>query len=127
MDPSIKQQLMTRPIILAAIGAVFGVIFPHLASTLIAMVTERGFYTNAGESFSGLTYLIFVVIFASIGIRQLFYHKQLIKKVEDGEIPTCPICGFPMVERKDKNSHSFERKFWGCLRAPDCAGEREMV
>ncbi|GEM_PF-4264854 len=127
MDPSIKQHLLIRPLILAGLGIPVGIAFPHLASTLIAMITERGFFTNAGESFSGLTYLICVALFTSIGLWKFIQNKQLINDAENGICPACPKCGFPMLQRNDEHDTINKRKIWGCSRFPECDGRREIT
>ena len=36
-------------------------------------------------------------------------------------VPTCPACGYPMAERKNKKDGN---KFYGCIRFPHCKGTR---
>jgi len=40
---------------------------------------------------------------------------------EGGEVPSCPKCGAPMVQRRSRRG-----PFWGCSKYPECKGTRSL-
>ena len=45
---------------------------------------------------------------------------QAKERAEAEGIPSCPVCGAPMIKRHDK----FGAPFWGCRKYPECRGSR---
>lgn len=45
---------------------------------------------------------------------------------DDGERPSCPVCGKRMVRRVAKRGASAGAAFWGCVDYPGCKGTRGM-
>ena len=56
-------------------------------------------------------------------ILNLISNLFLINKWESGATPSCPVCGYPMVNMVAKRGRYIGQEFWGCYTFPNCNGK----
>lgn len=68
---------------------------------------------------------IILIIFSFLlyKIRRLKGRKKYSPSREYSNTISCPRCGSEMVVRKN----SIGKKFWGCIRFPQCRGKRSFI
>jgi restriction system protein len=47
------------------------------------------------------------------------------KEIKAGPVPSCPVCGVPMIARRARRGPSAGVGFWGCTAYPRCRGIRD--
>ena len=120
MNPSAKRKLIVKPIIGVLISlalALFVIYFIPYQLSKISILS--------GQDFPSPSYLGYFIVlgFTFKPILNLIENLFLLKKWENGENPSCPICSFPMTKRLAKRGKFAGQEFWGCFSYPKCSGK----
>ena len=64
------------------------------------------------------------------GFTEALTAERLAHRVEEskqGDAPSCPICGKPMIKRVAKKGQNSGKEFWSCSAYPECYGTRNII
>lgn len=120
MERSVKNKLILRPLFAICVGLLLALfIFNFIPYQWSKIPLLNG---NEIKFPPSLLYLL-AFAFTLKPILNLLKNWFLIRKCEQGNSPSCPVCGYPMVNRVAKRGKYIGQEFWGCFTYPKCTGK----
>lgn len=125
MDSRIKRRMLIIPLVFAVVGAITGFLMiyfiEHQLINMFHAVSKVEVEVKA--NFPYFVYLILAFSFAIPGLKAFLFNLIAVRQWRSGLSPSCPVCGFPMIQRIARRGPYIGQCFWGCYQYPRCCGK----